>query len=160
METKLVAIEAAIAGVDERAANVRAGYVYVISNVGSFGERVVKIGMTRRLDPMDRVRELSDASVPFRYDVHALTFSEDAVGLELQLHKAFETQRVNMVNMRREFFYATPSEVREALAVAAENALLSFEDSPEALEWHQSENIRIGPKSRLGTSLDQHQTSP
>ena len=77
-----------IAAVDARAANTRAGYVYVISNIGSFGDQVVKIGMTRRLEPMDRVRELGDASVPLRFDDHALVFSDDAVGLEGRLHAA------------------------------------------------------------------------
>ncbi len=75
-------MERAITDIDYRAANVRAGYVYVISNIGAFGDRMVKVGMTRRLEPMDRVRELGDASVPFRFDVHALFFSEDAVGIE------------------------------------------------------------------------------
>jgi hypothetical protein len=73
--------------VQARAANIRAGYVYVISNRGAFGERMVKIGLTRRLDPRDRIYELGDASVPFRYDVHALVFSDDAVGLEARLHQ-------------------------------------------------------------------------
>jgi hypothetical protein len=80
-------VERAIEDVDYRAANVRAGYVYVISNIGSFGEDMVKIGMTRRLDPLDRVRELGDVSVPFRYDVHALFFADDAVGIEAKLHE-------------------------------------------------------------------------
>lgn len=138
---KLAEIEAAIHGVEERAANTRAGYVYVISNFGAFGERMVKIGMTRRLEPMDRVRELGDASVPFRYDVHALIFSDDAVGLETALHQAFQDRRVNMVNLRREFFYVTPVEVRDTLARLSGN-LLTFEETPEAVEWHQSENMR------------------
>lgn len=139
---KLAEIEAAISGVEERAANIRAGYVYVISNFGAFGERMVKIGMTRRLEPMDRVRELGDASVPFRYDVHALVFSDDAVGLENTLHRKFADRRVNLVNERREFFYVTPTEVRDALAQIDGNALLAYEEVPEALEWHQSENLR------------------
>jgi hypothetical protein len=87
-----------------RAQMTRSGHVYVISNVGSFGEQVYKIGMTRRLDPMDRVRELGDASVPFHFDVHAIIFSEDAPGLENKLHRAFHQRRVNMVNERKEFF--------------------------------------------------------
>src|SRR5690606_38239824 len=107
LEAKLREIDSGLAGLAERAANTRAGHVYVISNIGAFGERMVKIGMTRRLEPMDRVRELGDASVPFRYDVHALFFSEDAVGLEAALHRRFADRRVNMVNPRREFFYAT-----------------------------------------------------
>src|SRR5690606_12912942 len=115
LRAKLTDVDSAISDVEGRAANVRAGYVYVISNIGAFGERMVKIGMTRRLEPMDRVRELGDASVPFRFDVHALIFSEDAVGLENSLHEEFADRRVNRVNLRREFFYATPAEVREVL---------------------------------------------
>ena len=149
-ESKLAEINSAIEGVEERAANTRAGYVYVISNFGSFGERMVKIGMTRRLDPMDRVRELGDASVPFRYDVHAVIFSDDAVGLENKLHRRLSQNRVNLVNLRREFFYATPSEVRDALA-EFKHDLLSFEELPEAIEWHQSENMRAVPTSETET---------
>jgi hypothetical protein len=113
------------------------GHVFVISNIGSFGERMVKIGMTRRNEPMDRVRELGDASVPFRYDVHALIFSHDAVTLETQLHQALADRRVNRVNLQREFFYATPLEVKELLA-DLEGSLVEYTDDPEALEWHQS----------------------
>ena len=115
LRAKLEEIDKSIADVDYRAANVRAGYVYVISNLGSMGERVVKIGMTRRLDPMDRIRELSDASVPFNFDVHALFFSEDAYEIEAMLHRHFANHRVNRINLRREFFYATPAEVLDAL---------------------------------------------
>ncbi len=140
-EAKLAEIADGLDGLNRRAANIRAGYVYVISNVGAFGPRMVKIGMTRRLDPMDRVRELGDASVPFRYDVHALVFSEDAVGLETHLHHELAERRVNMVNARREFFYATPTEVRDLMAVL-DVPLLSFVDEPEALEWRQSETAR------------------
>ncbi len=136
-EQKIAQIQEAIEGVISRAANVRAGYVYAISNIGSFGESVVKIGMTRRLDPMDRVRELGDASVPFRFDVHAIIFSEDAVGLETSLHQRFADRRVNCVNLQREFFYVTPQQVKEALLELRGN-LLSFTDTPEAAEWRQS----------------------
>jgi hypothetical protein len=89
---------------------------------------------------MDRVRELGDASVPFRFDVHALIFSEDAVGLENQLHTAMADRRVNKVNLRREFFYASPLEVRDTLATIADQHLLEFHETPEALEWRQSAN--------------------
>jgi hypothetical protein len=140
-EARLAEIADAIHGVEEREANIRAGYVYVISNVGAFGERMVKIGMTRRLEPLDRVRELGDASVPFRYDVHALFFSEDAVGIETKLHQGLADKRVNRVNLRREFFYATPKEV-EAMLASLDGSLLSFVEQPEADEWHQSENER------------------
>lgn len=139
LREQLADVERAIEDVDYRAANVRAGYVYVISNVGAFGERMVKVGMTRRLDPNDRVRELGDASVPFRFDVHALFFSEDALGIESKLHDRLADRRVNRVNLRREFFYATPKEVKEHLAELA-GELLSFEELAEALEYHQSVN--------------------
>ncbi|MFY1672683.1 DUF4041 domain-containing protein [Plantactinospora sp. WMMB334] len=136
-QERLEQIDRSIEDVDYRAANARAGYVYVISNLGAFGDRVVKIGMTRRLDPLDRVRELGDASVPFGFDVHALFFSEDAVGIESQMHHRLAARRVNRVNQRREFFYATPAEVRGHLMELAGN-LLHFEEVPEALEYRQS----------------------
>jgi hypothetical protein len=134
-------VESALQGVLDREANARAGYVYVISNVGSFGEGIIKVGMTRRLEPMDRVHELGDASVPFKFDVHALVFSEDAVGLEADLHRALAAKRVNLVNMRREYFYATPDEVR-GLLEQRHGQLLRFGEMPEAVEWHQSATIR------------------
>lgn len=112
---QLQEVEQSIADVDYRAANTRAGYVYVISNVGSFGENVVKIGMTRRLEPMDRVRELGDASVPFGFDVHAMFFSQDAVGVETMLHQKFSSSRINQINLRREYFSVTPQQVLDAL---------------------------------------------
>jgi len=134
LRTKLADVQRAIDDVDYRAANIRAGYVYVISNMGAFGINVVKIGMTRRLDPMDRVRELGDASVPFRFDVHALFFSEDAVTVEAELHEAFAERRVNKVNPRREFFYATPEDVLEVLGRHV-GEVLSFTAEPEAEEY-------------------------
>lgn len=134
---RLADIEQAIAANDYRIANIRAGYVYVISNIGAFGPDVVKIGMTRRLEPMDRVRELGNASVPFRYDVHALFFSDDAITLENELHKVFAHRRVNVVNERREFFFATPVEVR-AMLVQKVGGLLEFTETPLAEEYFQS----------------------
>jgi Domain of unknown function (DUF4041)/T5orf172 domain len=141
LQAKVAEIERTLEGVQARAANIRAGYVYVISNRGAFGERMVKIGLTRRLDPRDRIYELGDASVPFRYDIHALVFSDDAVGLEARLHQALAAVRVNLVNPRREFFYATPGEVRALLAQHAGH-LLDFVEEPEAAEWRQSEGER------------------
>ena len=91
----------------------RAGHVYVISNIGSFGEGVYKIGMTRRLEPMDRVKELGDASVPFAFDVHAMIYSEDAPTLEKTLHKKFDGNRLNKINYRKEFFRARLDEIEE-----------------------------------------------
>jgi hypothetical protein len=156
MRAKLEEISAAIKGVEEREANIRAGYVYVISNFGSFGEHVVKIGLTRRLEPMDRIRELGDASVPFNFDVHALVFSHDAVGLETSLHQAFVERRVNLVNQRREFFYATPADVREALEIIGGQQLLEFHEVPEAADWRASGGAHrlaelVGP---LGAVVD------
>lgn len=136
IRTQLQDVERAINDVDYRAANIRAGYVYVISNIGSFGERMVKVGMTRRLDPMERIRELSDASVPFNFDIHAVFFSNDAVGIELALHERLAEARVNVVNRRREFFRVTAAEVKTHLAELA-GELLQFTDVPEALEYRQ-----------------------
>ncbi|MFN0027587.1 MAG: DUF4041 domain-containing protein [Acidimicrobiales bacterium] len=138
---RMAEVRDALEGVNRRAANARAGYVYVISNIGALGPNMVKIGMTRRLEPMDRVRELGDASVPFRFDVHALFFADDAVSVETQLHQALASRRVNMVNNHREFFYATPQDVRQLLERIQGN-LLHYIDDPEALEWHQSQNSR------------------
>jgi hypothetical protein len=137
-------VQRAISDVDYRAANIRAGYVYVISNIGSFGERMVKVGMTRRLDPKDRIRELSDASVPFNFDTHALFFSKDAVGIESAVHERLANRRVNAVNRRREFFAATAQEVKGHLAELA-GELLEFEDVPEALEYRQSLKLAQSP---------------
>lgn len=140
MEAKVAEIQHGIEDVDQRAANIRAGYVYVISNIGAFGQRMVKIGLTRRLDPMDRVRELGDASVPFGFDVHALFFADDAVGVEAELHRRFASKRVNRVNLRREFFYATPAEVREHLAEVAGD-LIEFREDPEAAQFRESQQL-------------------
>ena len=134
---ELAEAERAIEDVDYRAANQRAGYVYVISNVGAFGDGVVKIGMTRRLEPMDRVNELGDASVPFRFDVHTLFFSADAVAVEAALHRHFADRRVNKVNLRREFFYATPHQVLEALQ-AQVGAVTECTEDPAADEFRIS----------------------
>ncbi|MGK5449254.1 DUF4041 domain-containing protein, partial [Streptomyces radiopugnans] len=138
LERKLGEIDAEEEAIDRREANRRAGYVYVISNIGAFGESMVKIGLTRRLDPMDRVNELGDASVPFRFDVHALIYSDDAVGLERALHQEFEDRRVNRVNARREFFHVAPAQVRDALARYAGQHLLEFHEEPDAPEWRAS----------------------
>jgi len=139
LRAQLAEVDQAIKTVDFRAANIRAGYVYLISNIGSFGEKMVKVGMTRRLDPMDRIRELSDASVPFNFDVHALFFSKDAVGIETAMHEKLAAVRVNLVNRRREFFRATPSEVKAHLSELA-GELLQFREVPEALEYRQCLN--------------------
>lgn len=142
MQATLESIDSGLTGLTERAANTKAGHVYVISNVGAFGSRVVKIGMTRRVDPEDRVKELSDASVPFKYGIHALFFSSDAAGLETALHQKFSDQRVNLVNKKREFFYVTPAQVRDAL-VELDGHVLEFDEEPDDNEFRQSEYERL-----------------
>ena len=137
LQEKLREIENAIETNDYRIANVRAGYVYVISNKGAFGDGIIKIGLTRRLDPMDRVIELGDASVPFRFDVHCLYFSEDAVQLENELHQHFSHRRLNHANVRKEFFFATPQEVKDVLVSKVGN-LLEYNDHIESTEYFQS----------------------
>lgn len=122
LQSKIAELEARVAEAEtnrERALSMaqqtKRGHVYVISNIGSFGEDVYKIGMTRRLDPMDRVRELGDASVPFPFDVHAIIFSEDAPALENKLHKTFNQQRVNLINTKKEFFHVTLQEIEDVV---------------------------------------------
>jgi hypothetical protein len=140
LELRLEAIDQAIAQNDYRAANIRTGYIYVISNRGAFGEGVVKIGLTRRLKPAERIAELSGASVPFRFDVHTMYFSEDAVTLENELHKHFAAKALNQANPRKEFFFATPTEVRDVLMEKVGN-LLEFSEYAEATEYLQSINL-------------------
>ena len=137
-KAKIAEVQNGISGVEERAANIRTGYVYVISNIGSFGEEVLKIGLTRRLNPEERIQELSDASVPFKFDTHAIIFSADAVSLEKQLHQALDAHRVNKVNGRKEFFRATPASVRELLVRLSTEGLLSYKEEAEAPEWRIS----------------------
>lgn len=134
---RLQAIDQAIAENDYRAANIRAGYVYVISNPGAFGPNVVKIGLTRRLEPRDRILELGGASVPFRFDTHTLFFSEDAVTLENELHHHFAHRALNQTNSRKEFFFATPEEVRDVLLQKV-GSLLEYAAEAEATEYRQS----------------------
>jgi hypothetical protein len=119
-----------------RAQMTRSGHVYVISNLGSFGEHVYKIGMTRRLDPQDRIRELGDASVPFQFDVHAVIFSEDAPKLENALHKIFRNRRINWVNDRKEFFHVSLDEIEAA--VHQHHGTIEFLHFPEAEEYRKT----------------------
>ena len=122
------------------AEQTKLGYVYVISNIGSFGKDVYKIGMTRRLDPMDRVRELGDASVPFYFDVHAMIFSEDAPALEAKIQRIFADKRVNLVNYKKEFFNVTLDEIKEV--VLAENGKVEFVDDVEAKEYMETQQLK------------------
>lgn len=123
--------------IDYRQSNQRAGYVYVISNIGSFGEGVYKIGMTRRLDPMERVYELGDASVPFMFDVHAMIFSDDAPQLEAALHQAFADRRVNRVNPRREYFRVSLEEIKEVVRKNHDKTV-EFLDTAQAQQYRES----------------------
>lgn len=115
LETKLKEAEEKEQRALSMAQQTRRGHVYVISNIGSFGENVYKVGMTRRLDPMDRVKELGDASVPFQFDVHAIIAAEDAPALENELHNHFEHARVNKVNYRKEYFNLGLAEIRQVV---------------------------------------------
>ena len=141
LESNLNEVYKGIADVDYREANKRAGFVYIISNIGSFGENVFKIGMTRRLEPMERIYELSDASVPFNFDVHALIFSDDAPGLETALHHEFENRKLNLVNQRREFFQCTLDEIKEAI-IKNYDKTVDFIDIPDADQYRISKKMR------------------
>lgn len=135
MQEQVSKIDKNLADIDYREANQRVGYVYVISNIGSFGKDIYKIGMTRRLNPQERVDELGNASVPFNFDVHAMIFSKDAPALETALHHAFEDKKVNMVNKRREFFYVTLDDIEK---VVKEN----FDGSVEFIKTATAEQYR------------------
>ena len=141
LENQLSDINKALTDIDYRQANMKAGYVYIISNIGSFGENVYKIGMTRRLDPQDRVDELGDASVPFKFDVHAMIFSDDAPALEAALHRAFEDKKVNMVNQRREFFNVTLDEIKKVVKDNFDKTV-EFVDTPDAEQYRVSIKMR------------------
>jgi len=141
IEMELEKIEKAKLDVDMREQNTRAGHVYVISNIGSFGKNVYKIGVTRRLEPEERVHELSDASVPFGFDTHAMVFTEDAPALENALHKAFDDRKMNLVNPRREFFRVSLDEIEEVIRT---NFRKPFEltRQPEAAQYRESLAIK------------------
>lgn len=140
LETKIKELEKEKETVLEREANARAGYVYVISNIGSFGEDIYKIGMTRRLEPMDRIKELSSASVPFEFDVHAMIFSDNAPELETMLHHYFEKQSVNRVNLKKEFFHVTLDEIEKVVKENFNNTVV-FTRIAKAEEYRQTLNI-------------------
>jgi hypothetical protein len=118
------------------AQQTKRGHVYIISNIGSFGEQVYKIGMTRRLEPEDRIKELGDASVPFQFDIHAMVFSEDAPNLENELHKAFASRKVNLLNYKKEFFKVTLEEIE--IKVKSLGLECEFIRVPEAMEYRET----------------------
>lgn len=122
-------------------ANGRAGNVYIISNLGSFGENMFKIGMTRRLEPQDRIDELGSASVPFKFDVHSFIFSNDAVGLEAKLHEMLNSKRVNKVNRRKEFFYTSIDELEKLVQEIEPTA--EFNRTMIAEEYRQSQSSDV-----------------
>lgn len=140
IQSHLEELDVAVKDIDYREANKKAGYVYIISNIGAFGEDIYKIGMTRRLDPTERVDELGDASVPFKFDIHAMIFSDDAPQLEAALHRAFEDKRLNKVNNRREFFNVTLDEIIEVVK-ANYDKTVDFIKTPEAEQYRQSMRI-------------------
>lgn len=155
-QERIKELEAALKEAEEKkqraislAQQTRRGHVYIISNQGSFGEGVLKIGMTRRLDPLDRVRELGDASVPFQFDIHAIIFTEDAPSLENVLHKRFDSMRLNLVNGRKEFFSVSTSDVKTVLAEL--NLEHEFIDDAEAREY--KETIAIRDRAKIEEQL-------
>ncbi|MBO3273191.1 DUF4041 domain-containing protein [Hymenobacter defluvii] len=136
LQSKLEIAQQVKARAISQAQLTRCGHVYVISNIGSFGEDVYKIGMTRRLDPLDRVKELGDASVPFQFDVHAVIYCEDAPKLENTLHRLFHHRRLNRINERKEFFKVTLQEIADA--VRANHGAIEFLHEAEAVEYRKT----------------------
>ena len=145
------------------AQQTKRGHVYIISNIGSFGEHVYKIGMTRRLEPLDRVKELGDASVPFHFDIHAIIFSEEAPTLENELHKAFANKKMNMVNYRKEFFKVTLDEIEQKTKEIGLSA--EFLRMPEANEYKETIaileklNSKVEPKTIEQTIAEEFPSS-
>lgn len=133
----------------------KSGFVYVISNIGSFGENMYKIGMSRRLEPEDRVKELSGASVPFEFDIHAMIYSEDAPKLEKRLHNLFTEKRVNLVNPRKEFFNVSLSEIEEL--AKKESININFIKTAEARAFRESKAIRErGEAKKISLQLEEN----
>lgn len=158
LEERLQQLQAALAEAEAKnaralsmAQQTRAGHCYVISNEGSFGADVLKIGMTRRLEPLDRVRELGDASVPFEFDVHAMVYSDDAPGLEKLLHRAFNETRVNMVNPRKEFFRVGLAAVREKLSTLGVEA--EFTLAAAAREFRETQALQLASAEQRQAAL-------
>jgi hypothetical protein len=158
-EQRLKDMEARLQQANERKERARSmaeqtkkGYVYIISNIGSFGENVFKIGLTRRDDPMDRVRELGDSSVPFGFDVHAMILSDDAPALERKLHKHFVLNQINKVNHRKEFFRVTLKDIRNEIEALALTTGVKWTTTAEAMEYRESlaieSAIETDPKAK------------
>lgn len=139
-------VQLALEDLDYREANHRAGYVYIISNIGAFGENIYKIGMTRRLEPEDRIAELSGASVPFKFDIHAMIFSDDAPKLEAALHNHFADKKVNLVNGRKEFFNVSLEEIKDVVRKNHDKSV-DFINIPDAEQYRESLMLRRKLKS-------------
>ncbi|HSU79720.1 MAG TPA: GIY-YIG nuclease family protein [Candidatus Angelobacter sp.] len=146
LEARLKELEGQVEKIEEqkeeivKRANGKAGYVYVISNLGAFGDTMFKVGMTRRLNPLDRIDELGDASVPFKFDIHAMIFSDDAVGLEQKMHQILRANRVNKINLRKEFFYSDIDHLENLVQDIDPTA--EFTTTMRALEYRQSQSIK------------------
>ncbi len=136
------------------AQKTKSGHIYIVSNIGSFGDDVYKIGMTRRLDPVDRVKELGDASVPFRFDIHAIIYAEDAPAVESALHNSFEAKRVNLVNNRKEFFHVSVGDVRDEVRKLFPGA--EFTEVGEAQEYRETLAIRAQLANARATVTEQY----
>ena len=152
LQQKLAEVREHKQKLDKREENPTAGYVYIISNIGAFGKDVFKIGVTRRLDPMDRIHELGSASVPFPFDVHAVIFSDNAYKLESSLHNHFAKQRVNKVNKRKEYFNISINDIKHALE-KHKNLTFDFNEFPEAEEYRDS--IKISEQNSLDNGKEQ-----
>lgn len=156
LELRLAEAQAKEQRAKSLAEQTRRGHVYVISNVGSFGEDVYKIGMTRRLDPMDRVKELGDASVPFSFDVHAIIYTDDAPAMETALHRMFSQQRVNAVNHRKEFFRVDLGVIQNAVEeIGGEE--VDFKTTISADEFFETRRLResASPSSKVGVAFEE-----
>jgi hypothetical protein len=146
MEARILELQSQLADVVIKKENItnlqngKAGNIYIISNLGAFGDNMFKVGMTRRLNPQDRIDELGDASVPFKFDVHSFIFSDDAVNLETELHNRLSAQRVNKVNLRKEFFYSTIDELEALVNEISPTA--EFTRTMLAEEFRQSQSSK------------------
>lgn len=149
---ELRSIQSENSRVKAMAEQTKLGYVYVISNIGSFGENIFKIGMTRRLDPNERIKELGSASVPFYFDTHAMIFSKDAPALESKLQRAFDDKRVNRVNSRKEYFNVTLDEIKQK--VWEINPNVEFIDDADAQEYKESMALMARHELRLNNNDD------
>lgn len=158
-EAQLAELEGKLSEAEEKgqraismAQQTKRGHVYVISNIGSFGEEVFKVGMTRRLEPMDRVKELGDASVPFSFDVHAMMYSDDAPALEKSLHRLFDGKSVNKINPRKEFFRLPLSEIKKAVEIEGVEEV-HWTMKAEAAEYRESISIVNANETRYEKDL-------